>query len=145
MVSFPPLSVKSVQSLPLNLVVEVEVALVEVVDTDVTVLTSTSVGAASRVSGNGVEGTEVATDTANLVFEDLVVESSLESTLATGSGGDFHGGLTTSEDDKVLLGGNGGAVKGSVCRVCLKGGEIASRDELGSLVSASSDEVGPVG
>lgn len=157
--------IQSVYALPLNLVVEIEIALVEVVDTDVTVLSSTGVASAGGVSSNGVEGTEVATDTANLVFENLVVESGLESTLAVGGGGDFHGGLTTSQNNEVLLGSDCGAVKRGVCRVSFEGREVASRDELlkglelaehnkstsirrqsylGSLVSASSDEVGPV-
>jgi hypothetical protein len=125
-----PFLLQSVQALPLNLVVEIEITLVEVVDTDVTVLSSTGVATAGRVGSNGVEGTEVTTDTANLVFENLVVESGLESTLAAGGCGDFHGGLTTSQNDEVLLGADCGAVERGVCRVGLEGGEIASRDEL---------------
>lgn len=100
------------------------------VDTDVTVLSSTGIATAGGIGGNGVERTKVTTDTANLVFENLVVESSLESTLAVRGGGDFHGGLTTSQNNKVFLGANCGAVERGVCRVCLEGGEVASRDEL---------------
>lgn len=121
---------QSVHALPLNLVVEIEIALVEVVDTDITVLSSRGIASASGVSSNSVEGTEVTTDTTNLVFENLVVESGLESTLAAGGGGDFHGGLTTSQNNEVLLGGDCGAVERGVCRVGLEGGEVASRDKL---------------
>jgi hypothetical protein len=56
----------------------------------------------------------VATDTANLLLEDLVVETRLELTLAGRGPGDIHGGLTTTEDDVLLLRRDGGAVEGSV-------------------------------
>lgn len=79
---------------------------------------------------DGVEGTEVATDTADLVFEDLVVEAGLEFTLASGGGGDIHGGLTTTQNHVVLLVGDGGGVEGSIGGVGLEDGEVASGDEL---------------
>lgn len=94
-------------------------------DTNVAVLTTTGVAPAGRVGGDGVEGTKVTTDTANLVLEDLVVEAGLELALASGGGGDIHGSLTTTEDDKVLLGGNDGAVEGGVARVGLEDLEVA--------------------
>jgi hypothetical protein len=116
--------------LPLNLVHEVEVGLVEVVNTDVTVLTTGGIGGTGGVDIDGVKGTEVTTDTANLVFEDLVVEAGLEFTLAGGGGCDIHGGLTTTENHVVLLGGDGGGVEGSVGGVGLEDVEVASGQEL---------------
>lgn len=123
----------SVQPLPLDLVVEVEVALVEVVNSHVAVLSAACVALAGGVGGDGVEGTEVASHTADLVLEDLVVESGLELSLAGRGSGDVHGGLTTTEDDKVLLGGDCGAVEGSIGNVCLENLEVAGRDELGEV------------
>lgn len=120
----------SVDSFPLNLVVEVEVALVEVVNSHVSVLSAAGVALACGVSSDGVEGTEMASHTANLVFEHLVVETGLELTLTGRSSGDIHSGLTTTEDDEVLLGGNGGAVEGCVGYVGLKDLEVAGRNEL---------------
>jgi hypothetical protein len=55
-----------------------------VVDTHVTVLTTGGVCGTGGVDVDSVEGTEVTTDTADLVFEDLVVEAGLEFTLAGG-------------------------------------------------------------
>jgi hypothetical protein len=77
----------------------------------------------------------VAADTANLVFKDLVVEPRLEFTLARGRGGDVHGGLATAEYDKVLLGGDGGAVEGGVGCVGLENLEVLGGDELRIRVS----------
>jgi hypothetical protein len=56
----------SVDSFPLDLVVEVEVALVEVVNSHVSVLSAAGIALACRVGGNSVEGTEVTSDTADL-------------------------------------------------------------------------------
>lgn len=120
----------SVDSFPLNLVVEVEVALVEVVNSHVSVLSAAGVALACGVSSDGVEGTEMASHTANLVFEHLVVETGLELTLTGRGSGNIHGGLTTTEDDEVLLGGNGGAIEGCVGYVGLKDLEVAGRNEL---------------
>lgn len=116
--------------LPLDLVHEVEVRLIEVVDADVTVLSARGVRRAGRVHGDGVERTEVAADTADLVLEDLVVEAGLEFTLARGGRGDLHGGLTTAEDDVVLLGGDGGSVERGVGGVGFEDREVAGGHEL---------------
>ncbi len=120
----------AVDTLPLHLVQEIKVALVEVVDTNVTVLTTRAVALAGGVGGDGVEGTEVTTDTANLVLEDLVVETGLELTLAGRGTGDIHGGLTTTEDDEVLLGCDCSAVEGGVGGVGLDDLEVTGTDEL---------------
>lgn len=123
----------SVQPLPLDLVVEVEVALVEVVNSNVAVLSAACVALARGVGGDGVEGTEVTSHTADLVLEDLVVETGLELTLSGRGSGDVHGGLTTTEDDEVLLGGDSSAVQGSIGDVCLENLEVAGRDKLGEV------------
>lgn len=86
----------------------------------------------------------MATDTADLLLEDLVVEPRLELTLAGGGRGDVHSGLSTTQDDEVLLGGDGGAVEGGVGDVCLEKLEVAGGDELGGLVLGGGDEVGAV-
>lgn len=85
------------------------------------------------------------THTTDLLLKDLVVEPRLELTLSRCSGGHIHSSLTTTKDDKVFLGRDSSAVQGSVCRVSLEYLEVAGGDELGGLVFASSDEVGPVG
>jgi hypothetical protein len=121
--------------LPLDLVQEVKVRLVEVVHAHVTVLTSTAVRGALRVHGDVVEGSEVATDATNLLGEDLVVETGLEFTLAGRGGCDIHGGLATTEDNVVFYGGNGSAVEGCVGNVCLEDGKLFGVDELERLAS----------
>lgn len=74
-------------------------------------------------------------DTADLLFENLVVEAGLEFSLASGGGCDVHGGLATTEDDEIFLGGNGCAVEGSVGDVGLENLKIAGVDDLLSSVS----------
>lgn len=91
------------------------------------------------------QGTEVASHTADLVFEDLVVEAGLELALARGRGGDVHGGLATAEDDEVLLVGDAGAVERGVGGVRLQDLEVAGGDQPGRLVLGGRDEVGVVG
>lgn len=88
-------------------------------DADVAILGAAGVAPAGRVGGDGVEGTKVAADTADLVLKDLVVEAGFELALAGRSGGDVHGGLATAENDKVLLASDGGAVDGGIGGVVL--------------------------
>lgn len=71
-------------SLSLNLVCEVKVALVKLVHPNVTILSSTGISFSLGVGCNGVQWTEVTTDTTNLLFEDLVIEASLELSLTCG-------------------------------------------------------------
>lgn len=118
------------QLLSLDLVHEIKVGLVKVVHTNVTVLTTGGICCAVGVDVNRVEGTEVASDTANLVLEHLVVETGLEFTLPGGGGCDIHGGLATTQDHVVLFGSDGGAVQGSIGNVCFENGEITRGDEL---------------
>jgi hypothetical protein len=105
---------------PLNLVHEVKVWLVEVVYAYVTVLSSTAVSGALGMYGDVVEGTEVTTDTANLLHEDLVVEARFELSLAGRGGSNVHGSLSSSKDNVVFDGGDGGAVKRRVGDVGFK-------------------------
>lgn len=135
----------SVDSFPLNLVVEVEVALVEVVNSHVSVLSAAGVALACGIGSDSVQRTEVTSHTTNLVLEDLVIETSLELTLTGRSSGNIHSGLTTTEDDEFLFGGDSGTIKGCVGCIGLEDLEIAGRDELGSLVLACGDKVGTVG
>jgi hypothetical protein len=116
--------------LALNLKLEIKVGLVEVVDTDVTILTTRGVASTERRDGDVVERTEMASDTANLLFEDLVVEAGFELSLTGAGGGDVHGGLTTSDDHVVLDGCDGGRVEGCVGNVCLHDFERLGVHEL---------------
>lgn len=102
--------------------------------TGVTVLSSRAVHCSERADGDVVERTEVTSDTANLLLEDLVVETGFELSLAGRGGGDVHGCLTTAEDDVVLDGSDGCAVEGSVCDVGLEDFEIVCGDELWGVV-----------
>lgn len=81
------------------------------------------------------------TYTTNLLGEDLVVETRFELTLAGRGGCDVHGGLSSSEDDVVFYGGDGGAVEGCVGDVGLEDVEGLDIDELGGLVLGGGDEV----
>jgi hypothetical protein len=49
-----------------------------------------------------------------------VVEAGLELTLAGRSSSDVHGGLATTKNDEILLGGDGGAVEGGITNVRLE-------------------------
>lgn len=124
----------SVDSFPLNLVVEVEVALVEVVNSDVSILSAAGVALACRVGSDSVQRTEVTSHTTNFVLEDFVIEPSLKLTLTGRSSGNIHSGLTTTEDDEFLLGGDSGTVEGCVGCIGLEDLKIAGRDELKRLV-----------
>ena len=100
------------------------------VHTDVTVLTTRGICRALGVDSDGVERTEVTPDTTDFVFENPVVETSFEFTLASGGGGDIHGGLTSSQNHVILLGCNHGAVHGRVGGIGFEDGEVTSRHEL---------------
>ncbi|KAH0373857.1 putative eukaryotic translation initiation factor 3 subunit I, partial [Aureobasidium melanogenum] len=79
---FLSLSSQLQSHLALNFELEVKVGLVEVVDTDVTILTTGSVNGAEGRDSDVVERTEVTSDTADLLFKDLVVETGFEFSLA---------------------------------------------------------------
>jgi hypothetical protein len=104
-----------------------------VVDTDITVLSSGCVTLAGGVYGDVVERSEVTSHSANLLFEDLVVESGFEFTLAGRCGGDIHGGLTTTEDDEILLCRHRSRVKWGIGNVGLEYLEITGVDNLSAV------------
>lgn len=81
------------------------------------------------------------TDSTDLLLENLVIETSFEFTLSRVGGSDVHSGLSTAEDDKVLVRCDGGAVERSVGNVGLHDFEIGGVDELGGLVFRGCDEV----
>lgn len=69
-------------------------------------------------------------DSANLILEDLVVESRLELSLSRRGTGDIHSGLTTTEDDKVLLGSDSCAVQGGIGDVSLENLKVLGGNKL---------------
>jgi hypothetical protein len=131
--------------LPLHLVLEVKVRLVKVVHTHVTILTTGTVRGALGVHSDVVQRTEVATYATDFLSEDLVVEARFEFTLAGRGCCDVHGGLSSTEDDVVFYGGDGGAVEGCVGDVGLEDVEGLDVDELCGLVLGGGDEVCSVG
>jgi hypothetical protein len=91
--------------------------------------------------GNVVEGTKVTADTANLLHEDLVVEARFELSLAGRGGGDVHGGLSSTKDNVVFDGGDGGAVEGSIGDVGFQDGQLFDIDELEAVSTANMDSI----
>lgn len=81
---------------PLHLVHEIKVGLVESMHPHVPVFPSTCVCRALRVNCYGVKRSEMAPNSTNLVFEDLVVETGFEFALTCGGGCYIHGCLATS-------------------------------------------------
>jgi len=72
----------------------------------------------------------MASHSANLLLENLVVETGFEFTLARRCGSDIHSCLSTSQDDIIFLWGDGGAVQGGVCRVSFHDFKVVNIDEL---------------
>lgn len=64
--------------LALDLVQEIEIPLIELVDTYVAILSSAGISSTLWVNGDRVQGPKVTFHTANLVFKDLMVETCLE-------------------------------------------------------------------
>ena len=118
------------QLLPLYLVHKVEVGLVKVVNADITVLTTRGICGTCWVDVNGVEGPEVTTHTPDLVFENFVVEASLEFTLASGGCSDIHRGLATTKNHVIFLRRDSGGIEWCVGRVGFENGQITSRQKL---------------
>ena len=130
--SFPSLERQAGESLeycsqpvlPLDLKLEVKVRWVKVVNSHVSVFTTTAVHVADRRHCDVVERTEVTTHATNFLLEDLVVETRFEFTLAGRGCRDIHGGLTTTENHKVLDRGDGGGVQRRVSCVGLQNFEV---------------------
>lgn len=113
-------------------------------DTDKTILSSTGKTLAIGMDGDGVDGTEMTTDTTALLQEDLVVETAFEFTLPCAGGGDIHGLLTTPKDDKILDGSNGGGIQGGISGVDLEGMKGRGLVDDGGLILGRGDKVGTV-
>ena len=64
------------------------------------------------------------------IYTHFVVEASFEFTLAGGGGGDIHGGLTTTQNDEVLLGCHASSVERNVGDIGFEDGEVAGGQEL---------------
>ena len=86
----------------------------------------------------------MSTDTADLLLEDLVVETRLELSLACRGGGDVHGGLSSSEDDKVLLWCDGGGVEWGIGDEGLHDLKVGGINDLGGAVLGGGDAVGAI-
>lgn len=123
------------QLLSLDFVHKIKIGLVKMVDTDVTVFSARGISCTSWVDMDVIERSEVAPDTTDLVLEDLVVETSLEFTLAGGSCCDIHRSLTTSQDHIVLLGSEGSRVNGGVGDISFEDSKITAGHELVKIVS----------
>jgi hypothetical protein len=85
----PTLQVR-LRSLPLHLVQEVEVRLVEVVHAHISVLSSAAVAGTLWVYGDVVEGTEVTTHTTDFLRKNFVVKAGLEFSLPSRCSGNVH-------------------------------------------------------
>lgn len=77
----------------------------------------------------------------DLVFEYLVVESRFEFALALIGLCDFRSILATAEDDEVFLWGDGCGVEWCIGRVGLEDLEVTGGEDLCGFVSACCDEV----
>ena len=86
----------------------------------------------------------MSTDTADLLLENLVVETRLELSLACRGGGDIHGGLSSSEDNEILLRCDRCGVQWGIGDVGLHDLEIGSIDDLGGAVLRGGDAVGAI-
>lgn len=131
--------------LPFNLVHEIKVALVKIVHPDISILTTTRIGNALRMDGNGIQGPEMTAHPPNLVLEDLVVEPRLKLALACTRSRDVHGCLSTAQNDEIFLRGYGCGVEGCISGVGFEDFEVAGADDFGGLVLAGGYEVGFVG
>lgn len=96
----------------------------------ITVLTTGCISGTLGMNADGVERPEVTTHTTNFILEDLVVETGFEFTLTSGGRGDIHGGLTTTQNHVVFLGGDDGAVEGRVGNVGFEDSEVTGGNEL---------------
>jgi hypothetical protein len=96
---------------PLDFVHKVEVWFVEVMYTYVPVLSATGISGSLRVHSDIVEGTKVATHATDFLHKDLVVEACFKLSLSCRCSSNVHGSLSSTEDDIVFYGCDGGAVQ----------------------------------
>ncbi len=86
----------------------------------------------------------MSTNTANLLLKDLVVETRLELSLASRGSCDIHGGLTTTEDNEILLWGDRSRVEWGIGDVGLHDLKVGGVDDLGGAVLGRGNAVGAV-
>jgi hypothetical protein len=104
--------------LPLDLVHEVKVGLVECMHSHIAILTTTGICIALGMDCNGVQGTEVPSYSPYFILEDLVIEPSLEFSLSSRCCGHIHGCLTTTENNEVFLWCDCCRVERGISNVC---------------------------
>jgi hypothetical protein len=114
----------------LHFVHEVEVSLVEVVDTNIAIFSTTGVATTLRICRNVIEWSEMSFYSANLVLKDLVVESGLELSLSRRCCGNISSSLTSTKDDKLLLRSHGSAVEWCVGRIGLENLKVPGGGDL---------------
>src|SRR5687768_12673922 len=85
--------------------------------------------------------TEVTSNSADFLFKDLVVEPRLELSLTGRSCGNIHSSLTSTENNVVLLWGDGSTIERSIGDVCLQNLEIRGIDKLCGFVFRRGEEI----
>ena len=115
---------------PLHFIHKVKIRLFESMHPHITIFSSGRISNSLWVSSNGVQWAKVTFDSSYFILENLVVESSFKFPLSCRRSRDIHGGLSTSQDDKVFLGGEGGSVEGCVGDVGLQYWKITGWNEL---------------
>merc|ERR1712106_384365 len=93
--------VKVVTFKSLKVELEVEVGLVKLMNSNITILTSASITPAVRVELDGVNRTEMSLDTTKLLFEEQMEESSIELPNPCASSCDIHSFLSTTQNYMV--------------------------------------------
>lgn len=131
----------SSHSLSFNLIHEIEIALIEMVHSDVSILSTTSISIALRVDCDCVQRTKVTSNSSDLVFENLVVKSCFEFALSCGCSGDIHGCLSASKNDKIFPRGYCSCIQWCISNEILQDLESSGREDFCSLVFACGDEV----
>jgi hypothetical protein len=116
---------------PLYLIHEIEIALIEMMNPHIPILSTAGVASPLRVNSDGIKRPKMSLDSTNLIFEDLVVEPRFKLSLPGGGRCDIHGSLASSEYDEVLFGGYCSGVQGCVGDVAFEQLEIPGRYKLG--------------
>ena len=95
--------------------------------------------------GDGVDGTEMATDAPDFTGEHGMEEAGLELASAGGGRGDVQGFLTAGHDDLVADGGDGCRVHRTFRLKILEDFERGGLEYTGGVVTGGGDEEGAVG
>jgi len=117
---------------PLYLIHEVKIALIEVMNPHIPILSTAGIASPLRVNSDGIKRPEMPLDSTNLIFEDFMIEPRFELSLPGGGRCDIHGSLASSEYDEVLLRGYCSGVQGCVGDIGFEQLEIPCRYDLGS-------------